>query len=203
VASQPAAKDRLTAYQRWELACFDAPAKAANTPTGPSEQELRRIREQARSEGFAAGYKEGGSKAAAEAERLARIADSLGGELQRLDERLAEDLLGLGLAIASQVLRQALKARPELILAVIHEVLGQLPPAHQHARLVLNPQDAATVRTHLGERLAQSGTQIVEEPHIGRGGCRLEMPECEIDATMERRWQRVIAAIGRDDGWIE
>jgi flagellar assembly protein FliH len=44
---------------------------------------------------------------------------------------------------------------------------------------------------------------VVEDPQIERGGCRLETPSTEIDATLETRWRRVIASLGRDDPWIE
>jgi len=196
-------KEQLTAYQRWELDSFDAPEKGRKTAILPSASQLERLRQQAHDEGYAAGHREGNDQAAAEAARLQQIVGALAEKSRQFDQRIADDLLGLGLAIGKQVLRHALKLRPELILAVVNEVLGQLPLSHQRAHLILHPEDATLVRLSLGERLRQSGWEIIENAEISRGGCRLEAAECEIDATLERRWQRVVDAIGSDHAWIE
>lgn len=205
-------KEKLTAYQRWELDSFDAPqdARLGGAPTKggkaailPTAAQLERLHQQAHEEGYAAGYREGSERVAAETLRLQEVVAALAEESRRLDQSVADELLGLGLAISRQVLRHALQVRPELIIAVVNEVLGQLPLAHQRAHLILHPEDAALVRQSLGERLTQSGWEIIENAEISRGGCRLEAPECEIDATLERRWQRVVDAIGNGHAWIE
>jgi len=36
-----------------------------------------------------------------------------------------------------------------------------------------------------------------------RGGCRIESANSEIDATLDVRWKRIVAALGRDDAWLE
>lgn len=195
-------KERLTAYQRWELDSFDSTRRTAQTVTLPTAEQLAPIRQQARQEGFDAGYAEGIKQAAAETARLGAIVIGLAGRAHEIDERLAEDLLSLSLAIAKQVLRDALKVHPELILASIQEALGRLPHAHRRTHLIVHPQDATLVRERLGERLARTGTHIVEDARITPGGCRLETPECEIDATLESRWHRVAAAMGGQDDWI-
>ena len=196
-------KEQLTAYQRWELDSFDLPKQGGKAVILPTAAQIERLHQQAHEEGYAAGHREGSAHAAAEAQRLSQITDALAQESRRFDQGVADDLLALSLAIAKQVLRQALKLRPELVLAVVNEVLGQLPLARQRACLVLHPEDATLVRFNLGERLKQSGWEIIENADISRGGCRLEAAECEIDATLERRWQRVAGAIGGEHAWIE
>jgi len=211
--SSPAiAKEELTAYQRWELDSFDAPKeapwggvrkrdRAAALP--PTADQLERMHQQAHNEGYAEGYREGRDQVAEEAERLRQIVAALTQAAQQYDQRLADELLGLALAISRQILRQALQLRPELILAVVNEMLGQLSLSHQRARLILHPQDAALVRLSLAERIQQTGLEVVEDAQISRGGCRLEATECEVDATLERRWERVMNAIGSEHAWIE
>ena len=196
-------KERLSAYQRWELDSFDAPKKGAGTVTLPTASQLERLHQQAHEEGFAAGRREGSARVAAEAQRLQQVVAALTEEARLHDQRIANDLLELALTISKQVLREALRLRPESILAAINEVIGQMPLSHQRARLILNPEDATLVRAALGERLAQSGWEIVERAQISRGGCRLESAECEVDASLERRWQRVVEAIGSEHVWAE
>jgi flagellar assembly protein FliH len=203
MSSAAVPKEQRTAYQRWELDSFEAPQQDHRAAVLPTAAQLERLHQQAHEEGYAAGHHEGSARAAAEAERLQQIAAALGEAAQQFDQHIAEDLLALGLAISRQVLRQAIKLRPELILAVVNEVLGSLPLAHQRARLVLHPEDAALVRHSLGERFSHAGWEIVDNADMTRGGCLLEAAECEIDATLERRWQRVVEAIGSDRAWIE
>ena len=200
--SSPAAS-KLSAYQRWELDSFDAPKSAAQATLLPTAAQLERLHQQAHEEGYAAGHREGSERAAEEALRLQQIVAALSEEAQQFDQRVADDLLELALAIARQVVRQALKLRPELILSVINEALGQLPLSNQRARLILNPEDVTLVRLSLGERIKQSGWEIIQDGQVRRGGCRLEAAECEIDATLERRWQRVVDAMGDQHAWIE
>ena len=202
--SSPATpKEQLTAYQRWELDSFDAPKQGRNAMILPTAEQLERLQQQAQQEGYSAGYREGGERAAAEAARLQQIVAALTEESQQFDQRLADELLALALAISKQVMRQALKLRPELILAVINEVLGLAPQTQRRAQLILHPEDAALVRTRLGDQLTRSGWEIIEDGGILRGGCRLKTSECDIDATLESRWQRVAVAIGNEHAWIE
>jgi len=47
--------------------------------------------------------------------------------------------------------------------------------------------------------LTARGARIQPDPAIGVGGCRVQAPGAEIDATLSTRWARVLAAIGRSD----
>lgn len=199
-----------TAYQRWELDSFDDGAQASrggvesgDARASAASEQAESLRRQAQAEGFAAGREEGRAQAADELSRLQDIVLALTGQARQFDQSMAEELLGLALAVCKQILREAIKVRPEAILAVVNEVLGPSALSGQRAHLILHPLDAALVREGLGERLEQSGCQIVENTQISRGGCRLEALEREIDATMERRWQRVASAIGSEHAWIE
>lgn len=197
-------KEKLSAYQRWELRSFDAAGgnrdAAALLPTA---EQVERICEQAREESHAAGYAQGKAQAQAEAERLQALLGNLERELQRLDQHVAQDLLALSLDVARQMLCQAFKVRPELVLPVVQEAIRCLPHVNQHAHLILHPDDAALVRSHRGEQLAHSDWKIIEDARIERGGCRVETGSAQIDATVSSRWQRVLAAIGQDGGWLE
>lgn len=191
---------RSSAYQRWEMASFDGARSGSGSPVLlPSAADIERMHEQAREEG----YREGRDAAAQEAARLRQLAAGLEQQILGFEQRLAGDLLGLSLTIAKQVLRQALKVRPELILAAVNEAIGKLPQSSQRVHLILNPEDAALVRTHVGEHLGLTAWNIVEDGQLERGGCRIETAECEIDATLAGRWERVVASIGSDHAWLE
>ena len=92
--------------------------------------------------------------------------------------------------------------KPELILPVVKEAVATLHPNVGHPVLFLHPDDAALVRTHLGDQLAHNNWRILEDPALTRGGCRVEVGASEVDATLETRWRRVIEQIGISRDWL-
>lgn len=207
------AKGNLTAYQRWELPAFDiVPEEVEVVPavTLPTAAEIEHIHQQAHEEGYQAGYAEGANKAREEEQnardealRLARIIENLDKELQQVDELVAQNLLDLSMEMAKQMLQQALKIKPELILSVVNEAISQLPHFSQHAHLILHPADAELVRSKMGEQLVHTGWKIFEDVHLERGGCRVETAHSQIDASLATRWKRVVSFIGQDNSWME
>ncbi len=199
-------KEHLTAYQRWELPAFnivketDSPPPTVDLPTAA---ELEDIHIQAHKEGYQAGYAEGMKQAGIEAQRMEKMLASLNTELQKVDQQIAQDLLNMALEIAKQMLQQSLKIKPELLLSVVSTAIGELPYFNQNAHLVLHSDDAILLRTSMGEQLLQTGWKIFEDNHIERGGCRVETAHSQIDATLPKRWQRIVASIGQDNAWLE
>lgn len=205
---------RLTAWERWELADFDAPARrkpaepaAAPPPPEPpppavklpTAEDVERIYQQARDDGTKAGYQEGVAKARDEAARFGRAAGKLEAALKDLDTGVADELLALSLELARLVVGSELSARPEAVLAVIHEAIGQLP--HQHAAIYLHPDDASLARSFLGDQLGHAGHRIHEDAKLKRGDCVLDAGGSHLDATLATRWRRVLESLGIEDAW--
>lgn len=194
-------KEQLSAYQRWELNSLDG--SATTTVPLPTAAEVENTHRQAYQEGFAAGYQEGKGKVDAELARLAQLMSALDGALTQFDETLTQNLLSLALVVAKQMLREALRVRPELILPVISEAVNSLPQANQHPHLKLHPDDAALVRSLMADELSHFHWKLIEDSRVERGGCRVETTNSEIDATMENRWKRILVALGSDGAWLE
>ncbi len=199
-------KEQLSAYQRWEMSALDeghAQGRNLGDMILPTAEGLEQLHAQAHGEGFAAGYQEGKIKALADAERMKQLLIGLDEAMQQFDQQIANDVLALALEVAKQMLRQALKVKPGLVLNVVREAMNALPQASQHPTLILNPEDASLVRSFLESDLAQANWKVREDSRIERGGCRIESANSEIDATTEERWNRVAESLGRDDKWLE
>jgi flagellar assembly protein FliH len=197
-------KEQLSAYQRWELNSLDGPASSmVSTVPLPTAEEVENIHQQAYQEGFAAGYREGKDKVDAELARLAQLMSALDGALGKFDETLTQNLLALALDVARQMLREALRVRPELVIPVIREAVNSLPQAGQHPHLKLHPEDAALVRSLMADELNHFHWKLIEDGRVERGGCRVETANSEIDATMENRWKRILVALGSEGAWLE
>ncbi len=204
-------KEQQSAYQRWEMASFgDDRASTRQNQPQVTEADLAAIREQARQEGHAQGLAQGHAAgldigrvdSAQEMLHLQQIAQAFGAEIARADEVIADDLLNLGLDLAKAMLKTALDVRPELVLPVVAEAIRYLPSLQQPALLFLHPQDAALARDFIGEELSKAGWRISEDVHLARGGCRVETPTNQIDGSVQSRWSRIAAALGKTDDWL-
>ena len=230
------APEKLTAYQRWEVAAFDeaeqaakraaeaaaqaladAPAETIETTPQvvlPTADDIERMHIEAHEQGYAAGHSEGyaAGLAAGHDDGLAEARDSaakidalmtsLQQSLESIDQQVANRLLATAVEIASQMLRQSLRVKPELLLPVVREAVATLYPHGGHPTLFAHPDDAALIRTHLGEQLAHSNWRIIDDASLSAGGCRVEVGASEVDATLETRWRRVIDAIGISPEWL-
>lgn len=214
-------RDNLTAWERWELASFDAAKNSPPEPPpppAPQQQEVETVRlptaaeieqihqqaheegfRKGREEGYQAGYAEGQAQPRAAAEQIGKLAASLEQALADLDTAVADELLALAIEIARGVVRQELAARPEILQEVVREALAQL--SHQHAAIYLNPEDAALVRSYLGEQMAHAGHRIHEDYKLARGDCLIEAGGTQVDATVATRWRRVLDGLGLADAW--
>ncbi len=186
----------------------------------PTVEEIEQIHEEARRAGFDEGFAEGrsigyaegretgfkegrdagfsGGKAAAESEarQLHELAAQLEQALARLDAEIAEELMSLAVELARKILQHTLAVDPEALVSAIRAILQTLPQSR--AQIHLNPDDLALARGYLGEVLDQAGHVLIEDESVSRGGCRVETPGAQIDATMETRWRRTIEALSRE-----
>lgn len=193
-------KEKLSAYDRWELDSFDAPGRRGVTLT--TADQVEKIHQQAWQEGRQAGYEEGCRLAAAQAAKMADVAAAFAAETAELDQTLAQHTLDLALEVARQMLRGALAVRPELVLPVIQEAVRVLPGQGEQREVRLHPEDAAIARELIQDALAASGWKIADDAGIERGGCRVVTSHGEVDATVTTRWQRIAASLGRDGQWL-
>jgi flagellar assembly protein FliH len=224
-------KEKQTAYQRWELASFDEARPAAASAPGiapPHEpgrlsgELLEKLNAQAeglrtearqkgyadgRAEGYAAGRElglaEGRAQATTEMQSLKQIAEAFGGEVAHANETIAEDLLALALDIAKAMLKTALQVNPDLVLPIVGEAVRYLPSLQQPALLFLHPEDVQVVNEHMHDELTKAGWRVAEDPHLERGGCRIETASNQIDASLGCRWERLAASLSKDSSWLK
>lgn len=200
-------KEQLTAFERWELAPFDQHSGGKRQGNAlATVAELENIRQQAHDEGYAqgrdAGYAAGIQQACAETAQIHTLLQSFQEALNRMDEQLAQSLLGLSLEIARKMTGEILQTKPEVILKIVSDAIGSLPHFNQNAHLILHPDDADLVRKHMGEQLSHAGWKMFTDAQIARGGCRVETSHSQVDATTGMRWKRIVESIGEDKSWL-
>jgi flagellar assembly protein FliH len=224
-APKPAAKPSLSAWQRWEMGTLDSEGAvqdnvhALAVPRVDPESlardnELSRLRLQARAEGRAEGHREGLAKgraeghaeglatglaaASAHAEQLRALAATLPAALRHAEREVADAILTLALDVARQVVHRTLRAEPEWVLPLVQDLLHAEPALQGEPRLLLHPDDVTLVKNSLGNELQIAGWQVRPDDTLARGGCRVQSASGEMDASLETRWKHVTAALNRD-----
>lgn len=186
-----------------------APPSAPPPPPQPEIQlptaaEIETMFDDARREGYEAGLAEGAEFAREQANRLGGLADGLDTALKQLDQEIADEIVALAIEVARQMVRRILAENPEeALVETVRAALNQLPQAQ--VRIHVHPDDVALIRTYLAEQPTHLHHQIIEDDSVTRGGCRLQAPASEIDATVETRWRRILEGLGHrgvswDDG---
>lgn len=168
--------------------------------------ELENIRQQAHDDGHVqgheAGYAAGILQARTEALQISALLENLQVALNRVDEQIAQSLLDLSLEIAHRMVGETLRVKQEVILKIVGSAISDLPHFNQNAHIILHPEDAELVRKQMGEQLSHAGWKIFTDAQIERGGCRVETSHCQVDATTEARWKRIVESIGQDNSWL-
>jgi flagellar assembly protein FliH len=155
--------------------------------------------EEGRREGQAFGHREGIEQGRAEvAERVRRLDALLEGldkPFERLDDQVEQEIVTLVITMVRQLLRREVKLDPGQIVGVVREALGILPVGARGIRVVLHPEDAELVRGAYTLGAHDQKWQIVEDPVIRRGGCRIHTDTSQIDATLDSRLNSLIAPL--------
>lgn len=205
-------KKQLSSYQKWELGSFETnQEKKAEQPTEeiiqtaketislPTAEQIEAIYQQAKNEGYQAGYLEGEQKAACEQTTVIHqfqvLTTQFEEALQLIDQTIAQDLLELAVELARKIVSQSLELKPELIIPIIQEAIRYLPSTTQPIHIILHPEDAALVRLQLEGQLSHSKWKIYESTQLERGGCKIEAGGCEIDATLATRWKTILSKV--------
>ncbi len=197
-------KEKIAGAAQWEL----RPLAAGTPGPGPVSLSTRGPNGAREQSGYEAGHAQGYADAVREATRAAteaRRADlqrlegvlvDLRGRFDDLSSHTADALLDLALDIAAQVLRREVQTRRDAVLPVVREALHLVIDANAHPTVRLAPQDFTLVRESLQGDGRFHGCRFVEDATIAAGGCRIESPQGDIDATLPTRWRRVVQALG-------
>jgi flagellar assembly protein FliH len=146
-------------------------------------------------QGLDEGRKAGRAEVAAQVERLEGMFYDLTKPFKELDDEVERELLALAMALARQIVRRELKADPTHIIGIIREAIAALPVAAREVRVHLHPEDAAVVRENLAPTESERAWQIVEDPVMARGGCRVTTATSRIDARLETRLGAILSEL--------
>lgn len=194
MSDSPAAAER-NGCRRWDVPQLDdgdLPVRGADAGRRAWEEGFERGRQ----DGLTAAREEVQAQLAS----LQQIMQALATPLAEFDEQVEKELVTLAMTAARQVVYRELETDPGLVVAAVRKAIGVLPAGARDVRLHLHPEDARLVREQLPDGWEENGWQIVEDVVHERGGCRVTTPSSQVDATLEARLARVVAAVLGESG---
>jgi flagellar assembly protein FliH len=181
----------------WEFQSLAGGEQPRGTERLLSDRE-RRAYERGQQDGFAAGQQAAMLVKSQHGREMARVLDELRGRFAELESDGAEQVLQLALAIARQVVRREVEVDASTVMPALREAVASVIDQQTHPRVHLNPADLEHLRVDLEADGLLKGCRFVPDASVQRGGCRVETAHSDVDATIESRWQRVLAAVGID-----
>ena len=207
-------REELSSFASWSFgdvsgtAATAAPGREADVPSDPAELLAQQLRA-ARQAGYQDGYRDGlvalegfkQSFASQTTTQVGALVRSVGEQLDALQQEMARALAASAASLARQVLRSELAARPECVAAVAEQAIDALLLSARHIVLRVHPDDHALITGSSAEAIEARGARLVADATIGRGGCRVESDIGQVDATIDERWRRAVAALGSELTW--
>lgn len=135
------------------------------------------------------------------AQRLESVVQTLEASLRDLQQNMAQQLLELACDIARQVVRQELSVNPAALTPVVREAVGMLVTEGRPATVRLHPVDLEAMAQPLREEIDAPGLQWVADAAVPKGGCVVESAGTVVDGSLDKRWQRAVAALGLQSPW--
>ncbi|MFN5349149.1 MAG: FliH/SctL family protein [Polaromonas sp.] len=199
----------------WEFGDMSLGGDGACQP-GELSAKLKQACEEAYAEGFAAGRAAAELELREEVEKLKRehhrhAAESLKELLQSarqgvcdVQAGLADEVLSLVCGLSRQMLRRELsEVSIATLMPIVLDALGMLNEDAELAVIRLNPDDLHVLQAHLPAALEGRDLEWTADPAVAPGGCLVESAGAHIDASVPRRWERAVAALGLPVPWQE
>ncbi len=215
-AAQALTQFSLTDIEHEAASLLEAARRRAAAIVDNARTDAAKARQEGRDAGFAegrdAGFAEGHKKGLAEGKaeayatheaRINKLADVLDATLRAfnveregLAARAGSEVPHLAVAIAERIVKRAGAFDPSVCIANATASLRLVMRAHD-VKLNVHPDDIATIKSTLPELKrrwpALTHVELVEDPDLMRGGCRVQTAGGLVDADLKTQLDRIAA----------
>ena len=185
--------------RRWEVPTIDGNSDNGFLTAGRMQELQKEAWNEAYEAGRAEGIKAGADEIEARAKRYDELLNALCRPFDELDDVVEKQLVELAMTVVKQLFRRELKVDPTHVIGVVRDAIKLLPVASRNVEVHLHPEDATLVRESLSPAEGERAWQIVEDPLISRGGCKITTDNAQVDAQAETRLNAIINAITGDE----
>jgi len=176
--------------------------QVVNRAQEEAEQSRQRIEEESRQKGYADGQKEVHQLVERKlGEQLSTLLPALAATIQEIQhakqawlthwERTA---VRLATSIAERIVRREIDVQPEISLELVRESL-ELAAGSSTVRVLLNPKDHEALKPQadalIRDMAGLGACELIADPKVTPGGCRVETAFGTIDQQIETQLQRI------------
>jgi len=148
---------------------------------------LDSARQKGYDEGFEKGHAEGLAKAQAITADLQQLWQAMAQPFGRQEEALFAEQCLLVSRVAMAVLERELQTEPVAIEAALSKALEQLKSSIQAFEITINSRDLSRLEAVAPELLQNQPWRIEVDDDLMPGGCRVQVDDSIVDATLEGR----------------
>ena len=141
-------------------------------------------RERERQQGLAAG------------QRWERLLDELAQGMHDIEAAAADRLLDLTTLLATTIACREISLAPDRITPVLEQALKLITGACRQLEVIAHPSDCAAIETWLRPRCGEAQLTSRADAAVAPGGCLLRADDTTLDATLQTRIGRTLAALG-------
>lgn len=173
------------------------PADTAELLLEQARVDAERIRTEARAETIAAVRAEIRPELEAQLALAAAAAAAAQRWQEQVESRFAAEACELALAVAEKIVAAKIEIDASVLESVLCDALRRARD-RRNLTLTVNPTDLDAARELLPSLRAAFGADeitLVDDRRIARGGCLLDTPAGEIDATVASKFERIREAI--------
>ena len=110
--------------------------------------------------------------------------------IKQHDDEIEEALLNLVLAISRTVIMRELSLESQQVRNTLKDALASLPPTSSNVKVWINSADYDAV-VSITDSITE-GVQVIKSDEVLPGGCKVETLHSQIDATVEKRFQKTV-----------
>jgi flagellar assembly protein FliH len=172
-----------------------------------AEDEAEQLRQNAYTEGYAAGLRQGLEAAQEQLDNLRQQFVDLQSVEARAVATLSEQLIPLAIQVAEKIIHTEVSCDPELIINIASQLLETVDIKQKQIMLKVNPADAerivAEVESNTMWRMNERQIFVMPNAAIERGSCIVETPVGQVDASFSTQLELVRKLFSLDKNFDE
>ena len=141
-------------------------------------------RESERQQGLAAG------------QRWEGLLEGLAQGLAEIEAAAADRLLDVATSLAATIACREISLSRDRITPVLQQALGMITGACRQLEVIAHPSDCPAIEDWLRPRCGEAQLAVRADAAIMPGGCLLRADDTTLDATLQTRIRRTLAAVG-------
>lgn len=123
----------------------------------------------------------------------------LGAGIAEVESAMADRLLDLSAVLAARIACRDIALSQERIGPVLADVLALLTSSARRLEVTAHPSDCHAIETWLRPRCGETSLTVRADASLAPGGCVLRADDTVLDATLQTRIVRTLAAVGIED----